>query len=117
MPIIMKPTSVIIAKLGINPNGKVQKFFTSECARKMDKYVPMDKGFLREYKIVDNYIIYGDGPSNPYAKVQYRGMREDGSHVIRNYTTEGTGSYWDRRMVSADLPLIVKEIQKKLGGR
>ena len=113
MSVIMKPTSVIKARLGLEPGGRVQKFFTSECAKKMDKYVPMDKGNLRRYKIEDNLIIY----DQPYARYQYYGMREDGTHVVRNYTTSGTGPYWDKRMVSADLPSIVKNIQKKFGGK
>ena len=113
MSVIMKPTSVIVARLGLNDNGRVHKFFTSECAKAMDKYVPMDKGNLRRYKIQDNFIIY----DQPYASYQYKGMREDSTHVVKNYTTPGTGPYWDKRMVSADLPRITKKIQKKFGGK
>ena len=44
-------------------------------------------------------------------------MREDGSRPVRNYTTPGTGPYWDKRMVSVDMPDIVKRIQDKFGGK
>ena len=115
MPVIMKPTSEIKARLGLEPNGRVQKFFQNACYRYMDKYVPMDQGDLRT--IVDlsdpNYIVY----EMPYARYQYYGMREDGSHVVRNYTTPGTGPYWDKRMVSAEMNDLVKEVQDFVGGK
>jgi len=113
MPVKMQPTSVIKANLGIEPNGKVQKFFTSECAKAMDKYVPKNGGILRKYKIEENYIVY----SQLYARYQYYGIREDGTHKVKNYTTPGTGPYWDRRMVSVDLPNIIARVQNKFGGK
>ena len=44
----LKPISEIKANLGIEPNGKVQKYFTERCYQHMDKYVPKDTGALRE---------------------------------------------------------------------
>jgi hypothetical protein len=108
MPVKMQPTSVIKARLGIEPNGRVQKFFTNTCYKHMDKYVPKDEGNLRT--IVDiqpDSITY----ESPYARYQYYGMREDGTHVVMNYTTPGTGPYWDKRMVSAEMQDVVKEVQ------
>lgn len=102
------PISQIKANLGIEPHGKVQKFFTNTCARHMDKYIPKDTGMLR-----NNIDIQADGITyqSPYAHYQYKGEREDGSHKVKNYTTPGTGSYWDRRMVSAEIETVVKEVQ------
>ena len=108
MPVKMAPTSVIKARLGLEPNGKVQKFFTNTCYKHMDKYVPMDEGDLRTtVDIQPNYIVY----EMPYARYQYYGMRSDGTHIVRNYTTPGTGTYWDKRMVSAEIKTVVKEVQ------
>ena len=108
MPIQMKPTSVIKVRLGIEPNGRVQKFFTNTCYKHMDKYVPMDEGNLRiNVDIQPNTITY----ESPYARYQYYGVREDGSHRVQNYTTAGTGTYWDKRMVSAEMQDVVKEVQ------
>lgn len=48
--------------------GRVQAFFTDACYKRMDKYVPMDTGDLRN--IVDkgiDYITY----EVPYAHYQY----------------------------------------------
>ena len=108
MPVKMQPVSVIKTNLGIEPNGRVQKFFTETCYRHMDKYVPMDEGNLRtNVSIANNSITY----ESPYARYQYYGVREDGSHRVQNYTTAGTGTYWDKRMVSAEMQNVVKEVQ------
>ena len=109
MPVKMQPVSVIKANLGIEPNGRVQKFFTETCYRHMDKYVPQgDTGNLRTIvDLTSNTITY----EMPYAHYQYIGMREDGTHVVKNYTTPGTGPYWDKRMVSAEMQDVVKEVQ------
>lgn len=106
MPVKMQPTSVIKVNLGIEPNGKVQKFFTNTCYRYMDKYVPKDNGLLRDIVTIDsNSITY----EQEYAHAQYIGEVNGGKVV--NYTTPGTGPYWDKRMVSAEIQDIVKEVQ------
>ena len=46
----------------------------------------------------------------PYAAYQERGMRADGSHVVRNYTTPGTHAHFAEesvRQVVAQLPKYV----------
>jgi len=116
MSVKMQPTSVITMHLGINPNGRVQKFFTNSCYRHMDKYVPMDKGDLRtNVSVTADSITY----ESPYASYQYYGRRQDGSHVVNNYTTPGTGPYWDERMKSVEMQEVVKEVQAYLnhGGK
>lgn len=114
MPVKLKPTSQIKARLGIEPNGRVQKFFTNTCYKHMDKYVPKREGNLRTIVDIDaDRITY----ESPYARYQYRGMREDGSRPVRNYTTPGTGPYWDKRMVSAEMQDVVKEVQDYIGGK
>ena len=106
MPVKIQPTSVIKARLGIEPNGRVQKFFTNTCYRYMDKYVPKDTGVLRENVTIDsNSITY----EQQYAHAQYIG-EVNGGQVI-NYTTPGTGPYWDERMKSADMQNVVAEVQ------
>ena len=108
MSVELKPTSVIKTQLGINSDGRVQKFFTNTCYKKMDKYVPMDNGDLRtNVTITANTITY----EVPYASYQYHGVREDGTHVVTNYTTAGTGTYWDKRMWSAEGQDVVNSVQ------
>ena len=108
MPVKMQPTSRIIARLGLEPDGKVQKYFTKRCADYMDKYVPKDNGDSRTIvDIQSDSITY----EMPYARYQYYGMREDGTHQVQNYTTPGTGTYWDRKMWTAEGQDGVKEVQ------
>ena len=67
----LKPISEIKADLGIEPNGKVQKYFTERCYQHMDKYVPKDKGALRDTVVKGtDYIKY----NVPYAHAQYVGI-------------------------------------------
>ena len=102
----LKPISEIKANLGIEPNGKIQKYFTERCYQHMDKYVPKDTGALRETVVKGtDYIKY----NVPYAHAQYVGIVH--GSPIKNYTTPGTGPYWDKRMVSAEIQDIVKECQ------
>ncbi len=85
----------------------MQRFFTDTCYKHMDKYVPKDTGILRDN--VDkgaDYITY----ESPYAHAQYIGEIH-GSPVV-NYTTPGTGSYWDKKMVSAEMNDVIKEVQE-----
>lgn len=113
-----KPTSVIKANLGVEPGGDVQKFFTNTCYKAMDKYVPKDEGTLR-----NNVSMSTDGTSiiyeQPYAEYQYYGIRKDGSHVVMNYTTPGTGPYWDERMWSAEKDKVIRQVQNYMerGGK
>lgn len=111
MPVKLKPTSQIKARLGIEPNGRVQKFFTNTCYRYMDKYVPMDNGDLRTIVDIEaDSITY----EVPYAHAQYVGFTKG---PVRNYTTPGTGPYWDRRMVSAEMQDVISEVQDYIGGK
>lgn len=111
MPVTIRPTSEIKERLGINPNGKVQKFFTNTCYKHMDKYVPMDLGNLRTVvSIKEDSITY----ESPYAHAQYVGYT---TGPVVNYTTPGTGPYWDERMKSVEMDDIVKEVQKYVGGK
>jgi hypothetical protein len=123
----MKPTSTIKARLGIEPNGKVQKFFRDTCEIHMDKYIPMRRGMLAGIKEKgDDYIRY----SMPYAHYQYVGILyvdpETGSPFARkgvkkiptsiplvHKTTmhEQAGTYWDKRMWSAEKEDVLKEVQ------
>lgn len=101
----LNPISTIKANLGIEPNGPVQKFFTNTCYRYMDKYVPKDNGILRTaVTIKSDSITY----EQPYAHAQYVGYTKG---PVKNYTTAGTGPYWDRRMVSAEINDVVREVQ------
>lgn len=110
MAVVMKPTSVIKAKLGLETNGRVQSFFTSACQKRMDKYVPKREGNLRTIiDIQPDRITY----KSPYAHAQYVGETKG---PVRKYTTPGTGPYWDKRMKSVEMNELVKEVQDFING-
>lgn len=123
MPVKLKPTSVIKARLGIEPNGRVQKFFTNTCAKHMDKYVPMREGTLAETVIIDgeptrnvtaDTITY----TQNYARYVYNGISKSGKPL--NYSTDKhhlATHHWDKVMVSAEMPVVVKEVQEYIGGK
>ena len=128
MSVEMLPISTIKATLGIQENGPVHSFFTNECYKYMDKYVPLgDTGQLRQnVTLTANTITYEE----PYAHYQYIGKLyvdpETGSPFARkgvkkvptniDLVHKNGYSYWDRQMVSADLDTIVKNIQNKFFG-
>ena len=118
MPVILKPTSVIIANLGIQENGPAHAYFTHRCRLHMDKYVPYsgDTGHVHLRENVEettNLIIY----KMPYAHAQYVGYT---TGPIVNYTTPGTGPYWNHLMWSVEGKDVEKEVQDYVnlrGGR
>lgn len=105
----LNPVGEIKASLGLEVNGRVQNFFVDTCAKHMDKYVPMDTGSLAGVITKGpDYITY----EMPYAHYQYMGISHSGGAL--NYNTEKhplATSYWDRHMVTAEMPDIIKEVQ------
>ena len=68
---ILKPSSTIKARLGIEPNGRVQKYLSATCHRHNGKYVPGGtKGSVNRnsYVMNDGYVYNG-----PYAHYLYVG--------------------------------------------
>ena len=101
MPIYID-TNEIKGKLKLD--GRAQAFLTKTIAKHRDKYVPMDMGDLRtNVSLTPNTITY----EMPYAHAQYVGFTKG---PVVNYTTPGTGPYWDRRMLSAEANDIKKEL-------
>lgn len=141
--VIMKPTSVIKARLGLNPGGKAHKFFTHTCAVHMDKYVPFRSGTLATTRIEQtDKIIY----PQKYAHYMYEGkvmgpnipIKENGVVVgwfspkgeKKHYTGadiqyskaghQYAGPHWDKRMWSAEKNKVIEEVQnyiKTHGGK
>lgn len=131
----MQPASVIKARLGINPSGRIQKFFTNTCYKAMDEFVPMDNGDLRTIVAIDNNSITYEVP---YARYQYygkkmvmsngksayyspeygfwsnRGEKKTVTSEDLHYHTPGTGPYWDKRMWSAKSSEVLRTVEEEL---
>lgn len=107
----LKPISEIKADLGIEPNGRAQKFFTNSCRNHMNQYVPLsliDHLHMREnIRMGDDYITY----QALYAHAQYVGIVHGTPIKDENRTTPNTCSYWDKKMVSVEINDVIKEVQ------
>ena len=109
MPVHLDPKGIMVS-LGLEDGGRVQKYFVNSCYKHMDKYVPLgDTSNLRTIVTFDDEGITYE---MPYARYQYYGEREDGTHQVSNYTTPGTGPYWDERMWSVESQNVIKEVPK-----
>lgn len=96
----------IISKFEMQKGGKTQLFLADTCFRRMTKYVPWREGILATNVTVKaGSVTY----EQPYAHKQYTTNKGKG---IR-------GRYWDKKMMSAEKELIVKEVEaytKKMKG-
>ena len=110
----------IVKRLNIQEGGPAHAFFTATCAKKMDKYVPLDEGMLAGTVIeggepTSNVTVDSITYSQPYASYQYFGRRQDGSHVIneanrKRHMHSLATSYWDKKMKSAEMKDVVKMV-------
>ena len=106
--------------LGIEQGGPAHAYFTSECAKEMDPFVPFDEGFLAGTVIengepTDNVGVDSITYDQEYASYQYYGMRKDKSHKIVNRSLDKhplATSYWDQAMWTAKGEDITKRVQK-----
>lgn len=118
MAVEFEDTKYIISKLGVGKGGEVHKFFTSECARYMDKYVPYREGTLSQTVIKNGKPTSNVGVdtityAQEYASYVYYGLSKSGKPL--DYTKRFhrlAGPYWDEKMVTADMPKIEKNTQE-----
>lgn len=93
-----KVISNISHKVKVHLEKDVQPIFTSECERRMRKYVPTDGGnHLRDLVYVGrDYIDY----ISPYARYQYYGkLMVDPKYNIGAFYDPKTNRFWSRRGV------------------
>lgn len=123
MALYIDSTSKIIKRLKIEENGPAQAFLTQSVARRCDKYVPFKSGALAGTVIQNgkptsnvekNKIIY----TQNYAKAVYKGKTKKGKQM--NFNTEKhphATSHWDKKMKTAEIDEIVKEVRNFIGGK
>lgn len=103
----------ILLKRNLNKNGKGQQFFTRECAKAMNPYVPFKTGTLKDINVVigiDDITYY-----SPYAARQYytnAGLGKEGTSLggLR-------GKMWDKRCWATHGDNIVRKTAEFCGGR
>lgn len=124
MEIKLKPTSVIIANLGLENGGEVHKWFTNTCALHMDKYVPYRNGPLAKTVVINGVtnkvnvttdtITY----AQPYAEYVYYGLSRSGKPLhYTDFPHDMAGPYWDKRMWNAERKVIEKEVENYIKWR
>lgn len=130
----------ITAKAHLNPMGMLnsvgvpnaQKIFATECARRMDEYVPASQKILKNTVTISEdgtEIIY----QTPYARFQYHGKVMVGKKSRSAWAKKGEekevtdkdltygggrkrGPLWDVRMWEEKRSAIVKFVKKELKG-
>lgn len=107
----LDPTNKILAKRKLQKNGEAQKFFTRQCAKEMNNYVPFLTGRLKDMSVTigTDYVKY----STPYARKQYYTNSGKG---IKNRSGL-RGKLWDKKMWNNKGPTIIKSIAGLVGGR
>jgi len=122
MAVKMKPTSVIKAR--VLGNGRAQQHLTNLVARYNDKYVPYgDTGLLRiNIEIGKNYVLYKSGYAHyiyksilfvdPITRSSWasKDVKKVPTSTKLKYHTAGTGSHWDKNMMSAEGKDLTKEL-------
>lgn len=84
--------------------------------------VPYKEGTLQnsgqQKQIADLHhrVSYGENGADEYAGYQHRGMRRDGTHVVRNYTTAGTGKDYLEESGLVIAGKAVRYFQQAAGG-
>lgn len=140
----MKPVNTILARLGVNRNGDVQRFVTNTINLRITRYMPYRTGTLAtkskyvksatEIEVIAPYAAYqyygkvmvdsrtGKGPANiPGVGLRYRnGATLKATDRDLNYTRtqhRRAGPYWDRRMMAAESARIRADIQQYVNGK
>lgn len=109
----MDDTQKILLKRYLNKNGKAQEFFTKQCAKEFNNYIPFKTGRLKDMSISmgTDYIKY----SAPYAGRQYYTNLGNG---IGGTNRGGLrGKLWDKRCWINKGNEIVKNVANFCGGK
>lgn len=122
--------NAMLAKRGLQPNGRTRKLFTSECARYMDKYVPMNTGITKNTRIIDTDSVTYNVPNGKFVYFGKVMVADNGSawakkgekkHVInRDLTYRGApkrGKLWDKPMWQNHKYSILDTVAKAAGGK
>lgn len=118
----MKPIATILARLGIDKNGRVQRFLTETVNRRITRYMPFRTGVLAtKLKFVSSPTeITVNGP---YARYQYYGKVMVGrppkqvTDIDLNYDKTKhpqAGPFWDRRLMAAEKDVILREVEARI---
>lgn len=136
----LKPISTIEARIGIQPNGSVQKYFTNSCYRYMSSFVPggVSSHLNQNVSIQSDMITYLSPDSHYhyigklYVDPKYKkgafysqdygfwsrpGITKIPTTRNLKYHVPGTGSQWDKRMWTSKGNEVLAELQEYVDRR
>ena len=128
----------MLRKRGLEPNGRVQKYFTVRCAAEMDRYVPFQSGMLKNTRTIGSDSVKYN---SPHARMMYYGKvmvdpktgaagfltaegwrsRKGVKKIVstRDFNYNGAplrGKLWDIRMWATNKQKIISGVAAMAGG-
>ena len=98
--------------LGVNEQGRVQRFVTDEVFTRLLPYIPKRSGVLRS--MAREVSATQIKVTSPYARVQFFGVTKHGVPFNYNLATGGAkaGSHWDRRLLQDEGAAIIAKTNR-----
>ena len=97
MPVKMTDNTSSFIKKADEKINLVLSAITTDVYRLSQQQVPVSKGgghLQSSGQIIPGHLKYKIQYNKVYAAYQHRGMRKDGTHVVRNYTYPGKKSHY-----------------------
>lgn len=140
----MKPVNAVLARLGVDKTGDVQRYVTNAINRRITRYMPFRTGVLStklklvkgpaEIEVLGPYACYqyygkvmvnaetGKGPAYiPGVGYRFRSgavlKATDRDLQYDKTKNPNAGPYWDRRMMAAEGGQIAAEVQDYVNRR
>lgn len=117
----MNPTARIAQRLGLDKDGRAQKFHTQNVLRRIQKYMPYRTGATIRLTIAQTNISSPEIVTDtPYAKYLYYGKAMAGrapkAVTDRNLSYTKTknplaGPFWDRTLSTAEGAVMARELE------
>jgi hypothetical protein len=108
----------IMKRLGIDAQGRVQKFHTANVLRRIEKYMPYRTGLTIKLMIAQSPVNKPEIRVNvPYAKRLYYGYSAKGNPLKYNKTKNPlAGPKWDVRLAAVEGAAMLADLQRFAGG-
>lgn len=93
------------------------RLFADDVKKESTPKTPKKEGDLRKLVLISSKAHANGAKATilwdrKYAQYQERGMRKDGSHKVRNYTTPGTGPHYAENAVKKKIKHFSKYVEQ-----
>lgn len=117
----------VMKRLGVDGRGDVQRFHTANVIRRIQKYMPYRTGAMIKLMIAQSPVSMPRININaPGARYLYYGKAMEGTApktvtdrdlVYSRHKNALAGSFWDRRLKAAEMPIMQRETQAYINQR